>query len=126
MTRSFWPDFTLEELTCRCGCGQALMDPAFMEKLEALRRQLGFPLPVTSGYRCPAHNLAVADSGADGPHTTGKAVDIGVSRVRATQLVAAALAAGFAGVGVKQHGPESGRMVHLDMTDRPEQILWTY
>lgn len=126
MTPSRWTYFSTEELTCHCGCGQMLMDGEFMLKLVALRDLVGVPMPISSGYRCPSHNAAVSHTGDDGPHTTGKAVDIQIARDRATSLVRAALDVGFHGVGIKQHGPDSGRIVHLDMVDRPGQILWTY
>lgn len=124
---SEWKYFTHDELACRCGCGQAAMNHEFMGKLVQLRETIGFPLPVTSGYRCPEHNLAVGDTGASGPHTTGCAVDIAVSRDRATRLVRLALGMGFLGIGLKQHGPESCRFVHLDtVATRVNQIIWTY
>ena len=127
MTPSRWEYFTVEELACRCGCGQAAMNHEFMQRLIDLREYLAFPLPITSGYRCPEHNMAVGDSGASGPHTTGRAVDIAVSRERASRLVKAALGMGFMGIGLKQHGPESGRFVHLDtLASRAGQIIWTY
>jgi uncharacterized protein YcbK (DUF882 family) len=103
------------------------MNHDFMMKLVTLRDMLGYSLPITSGYRCPEHNIAVGDTGAGGPHTTGCAVDIAISRDRATQLIRSALGLGFAGIGIKQHGPESGRFVHLDtVATRAGQILWTY
>ena len=114
-----------DQLACSC-CGVDGLDAEFMAKLDQLREDVGFAMPVNSGYRCPAHNHKVSDTGFTGPHTTGKAVDIGIGRVQATKLVKAALNAGFLGVGVKQHGPDSGRIVHLDMVDRPDQIMWTY
>jgi zinc D-Ala-D-Ala carboxypeptidase len=125
MTPSRWTYFTVEELTCRCGCGQMLMDHEFMLKLVALRDLIGFPMPITSAYRCPAHNARVSSTGDDGPHTTGKAVDIAASYQNAQQIVTQALWMGFLGVGIKQHGPVSGRMVHLDMVPGPKR-LWTY
>lgn len=127
MTPSKWEYFSVEELACRCGCGQVVMNHEFMQRLIDLREYLAFPLPITSGYRCPEHNLAVGDSGASGPHTTGRAVDIAVSRERASRLVKAALGMGFMGIGLKQHGPESGRFVHVDtLASRAGQIIWTY
>jgi uncharacterized protein YcbK (DUF882 family) len=125
MTPSRWTYYTVEELACR-HCGLMLMDHEFMLKMVALRDIFGGPLKITSGYRCPAHNAAVASTGNAGPHTTGKAVDILIARVGATSLVRTALGMGFRGVGIKAHGPDSGRIVHLDMVPRPEQILWTY
>lgn len=114
-----------DQLACSC-CGVDGLDAEFMAKLDQLREDVGFAMPVNSGYRCPLHNHKVSGTGFTGPHTTGKAVDIGISGGRATALVKAALNAGFLGVGIKQHGPAHGRIVHLDMVDRPEQIIWTY
>ena len=126
MTPSRWTYFTVEELTCHCGCGQMKMDGEFMLKLVALRDLFGAPLKISSGYRCPAHNAAVSSTGDAGPHTTGKAADVLIARVGATGLVRVALGMNFRGVGIKAHGPDSGRIVHLDMVPRPDQILWTY
>lgn len=126
-TPSRWSHFTVEELSCRCGCGVAAMNDPFMVRVVTLRDMLGFPLPISSGYRCAKHNLETSDTGNDGPHTRGVAVDIGVSRYNATLLVRAALSMGFRGVGIKQHGPDAGRFVHIDDDPtRTAQILWTY
>ena len=126
-----WPHFSEEEMRCRCGCGRADMDREFMRALEMLREVVAFPMPVTSGFRCPAHDAAVGGSerkGA-GPHTTGKAADILVSGERAYRLVRAALELGFRGIGLKQRGPQEGRFVHLDMLGKEEAArprIWTY
>lgn len=103
-----------------------LMDGEFMSHLVALRRGLGFSLPVTSGYRCPARNAEISSTGNSGPHTTGKAVDIAVSYESAYRLVEAALKSGwFSGVGVRQHG--AVRYIHLDDIGGPGRPrLWTY
>jgi zinc D-Ala-D-Ala carboxypeptidase len=126
MTPSKWPYFSVEELTCQCGCGVMGMDPAFMDALSVLRGTFAQPMQITSGYRCPAHNHDVAETGFTGPHTTGKAVDVLISRVSATALIRLALNSDFRGIGIKQHGSDHGRMVHLDMVERPDQIIWTY
>ena len=123
---SQWQHFTIEELTCRCGCGNTLMDEPFMEKLVNLRRRVKFALPVTSGYRCPSHNHAVSETGLDGPHAQGKAVDIQISGELATILIREALNTGFLGMGIRQHGEHSQRIVHLDTVPRVCQIIWTY
>lgn len=107
----------------------ARMQEGFMAKLVALREQVGFPMPVTSGYRSPEDNAAISSTGTNGPHTTGRAVDISISGENAYKLIAAALAAGFTGIGIKQHGPLVGRYVHLDDLTSPEYPrprIWTY
>lgn len=56
-------NFSREEFACPCGCGQGFrvgdIDPGFILRLEEIREELGRPLFVNSGCRCPAHNAAV-------------------------------------------------------------------
>jgi len=123
---SIWQHFTIEELTCNCGCENMLMDEAFMAKLVFLRKRVKFAMPITSGYRCPSHNHAVSDTGLDGPHAQGKAVDVQISGELATILIRDALNIGFLGVGIRQRGERDKRIVHLDTVPRVCQIIWTY
>lgn len=121
------PHFKSAELVCKCGCGR-LPEQSFMDKVERLRMRCGFPMPVTSGFRCPEYNAKVSSTGAWGPHTTGRAIDIGVSHGRALELVRMALTSGFTGIGIKQHG--AGRFIHLDdLPDgekQPRPVIWSY
>lgn len=123
---SGWRYFTRAELQCRC-CGEVRMHPEFMRKLVELRDRAGFPFPVTSAYRCPRHNSRVSSTGATGPHTTGRAIDIAVSRERALWIVSTAVEYGFTGIGVHQRG--DGRFIHLDdlkYPDYPRPSVWSY
>jgi len=120
--------FTDAELSCR-HCGRQEMDPEFMERLEAIRREYGKPMVVTSGYRCPEYNLRVSRTGASGPHTRGRAADIAVRGGNALELIAIAMKHGCTGIGVLQHGTH--RMVHLDdLPDEsprsPRPWIWSY
>lgn len=130
MSDTPWPHFSAAELACRCGCGlgHESMDTGFMDALEDIRRTCGFPLPVTSAIRCPEHNARVSATGRDGPHTTGRAVDISIRGARALELVVEAVANGMTGIGVQQRGAD--RFIHLDDLDdaarRPRPWLWSY
>ena len=107
-----------------------LPDPVFMEKIEKIRVACGFPIPVTSGARCKAYNAKVSDSGPNGPHTTGRAIDLGVQGSLALLVVKQAFLHGITGIGVKQHGPHTKRFVHLDdlpqSDERPRPTIWSY
>ncbi len=68
-------NFSRSELECPCGCGACYMEPEFMNKLQALRDELGSAITVTSGYRCVDHNREV-DGAAHSQHLYGKAADL--------------------------------------------------
>ncbi len=54
--------------------------PVLTARLDALGKALGVTIYGISGYRTPAHSVAVGGY-ADDPHTRGKAEDIGVNSV---------------------------------------------
>lgn len=135
-----YPNFTEDELRCKCGCGRADMDPAFMEWLQELRNILGKPMVITSGFRCPDHNEVVSKSGTGrtGPHTTGCAIDIAVAYEPAYELMALAIRGvetdvndcmylkPATGVGARQHGNPKRRFVHLDCIDLAQHPRFEY
>jgi zinc D-Ala-D-Ala carboxypeptidase len=116
--------FKIDDFACACGKCQNLINEDFVGRLDDLRHRCGFPLIVSSGYRCPAHNQAVSTTGPNGPHTTGKAADLKVDRAQARTVIGVASAMGFAGLGVNQKG--SGRFIHVDDMDRPVATVWSY
>lgn len=123
-----WANFTRDEFRCRCGNCENKIADSFIDKLQDLREALGFPLKITSGYRCPAHNAKVSGTGRNGPHTTGHAADISVSREQAFKLVSMAAISGFTGIGVAQKG--ASRYIHLDDLSgtggQPRPTIWSY
>lgn len=130
MTGAVSKHFTHDELRCPC-CGVNGIKQPLLDALEKLRERYGKPIPVTSGYRCSAHNRLVSKTGPLGPHTTGLAVDTHVNNaVDAYRLVQLAFELGFTGIGVKQHGDNAGRFVHLDIIlgvqGIPRPAIWTY
>lgn len=121
------PYFTINEFACK-GSGECLMDANFMHQLWQLRAEYGKPMIITSGYRSPAHNKEVSDTGENGPHTHGRAVDISIRGEEAYRLLSGALQHGFTGIGVKQKG--EGRILHLDNLTKdegfPRPWVWSY
>lgn len=53
------PNFTREEVACKCGCGADDIDLKFMLKVQKLRDDYGKPMKVNSGVRCAEHNKSV-------------------------------------------------------------------
>lgn len=120
--------FSRSELRCSC-CEQ--LGPwdaaANVELLEVLRLAVGFPLFITSGYRCPDHPIEVLKA-EPGEHSR-IAVDVTVSGHRALMLTVRAYDRGWTGIGWQQHGAV-GRYVHLDRGDprpnAPRPSAWSY
>lgn len=123
--------FWASELECP-HCGQVVLDPVLLCRLELLRIAWGHALTITSGYRCPIHN---ADPKVDGlPHSrhlSGRAVDLpleavdpatgrlaavivaagGVPRDELERFRSRAVAAGFRAADVVDEGDH----VHLEV-----------
>lgn len=123
--------FKKSEFDCKCGCSGNEMDASFLKKLDRMREMLGFPLIITSGYRCPQYNNRVSSTGLNGPHTTGHAADISVFGYKAFNLLRyAGINPEFTGIGLKQHGDHATRFVHLDDLEshdnRFRPTTWTY
>lgn len=105
------------------------MDPEFMDRLNKIRHNAGFPFRLTSAYRSVEHELEMGRSG-DSAHTLGLAVDIHLTGEQALWVVENARNYGFYGVGVNQTGPYDKRFIHLDMVEssqkQPRPHIWTY
>lgn len=118
-----WPHFSRAEMACR-GAGECRVDPDFLDLLERIRYEFGRPMKVNSGYRSPEYNAKVAKTGATGPHTTGRAVDIAVAGKDAYRLLEIAIAHKITGIGVYQKGKE--RFLHLDILENDDRpMVWS-
>jgi zinc D-Ala-D-Ala carboxypeptidase len=113
--------FPMHERACLC-CGAAEIDPAFMERLVTARLDAGIPFPITSMYRCPAHNREVGSTSDN--HPAGKAADIGCDDPRSRFIIVAALIrAGFTRIGIAR------TFIHCDTMDdagKAPDVIWLY
>ncbi|KZD03066.1 YcbK family protein [Oceanibaculum pacificum] len=104
-----WKNFSPAEIACR-GTGSLRINEEALDKLQALRDQLGRPLIVRSAYRSPAHNRAVGGA-PHSKHLDGTAFDIAMANHDPAAFEAAAREVGFLGFGLY---PRSGFM-HVDL-----------
>ena len=120
--------FTRKELACR-GTEECEMNDEFMSKLEQLRIKFNEPMIITSGYRHPAHNMAIGGARYSA-HVQGRAVDVSVMGKSALRLVRLALGCGMTGIGVAQRGSAAKRFIHLDdledSQENPRPWIWSY
>lgn len=83
--------FQPEEFSCRCGrfCSgyPAQPDRVLVQCADGLRRQLGVPITVSSGLRCPRHNANVGGV-ANSRHLRGKAMDFCAAGKTSDQILA--------------------------------------
>ena len=110
------------DLNCRCKQGLACtaepMKLPFLRKFNALAKEWGKPLHITSGARCKLHNFKIG--GAEhSQHLLSNAVDLNFQDA-AESLEFSALAEkfGFNGIGL------GVRLVHID--DREKVARWNY
>jgi len=110
-------------LACPC-CGEKGMDESFLNLLDLIRSAVKQPLIVTSGYRCPAHNSKVSTTGINGPHTTGKAIDLKANSSLRYLLTMYAQDYGIERIGI------ANTFIHLDGLDQEDGfdqcVMWTY
>ncbi len=126
--------FKPEELKCRCGkCASRgfEMNSDFMKHLDELRELCQFPFILTSAYRCPEHNNKVSNSGSDGEHTTGFAVDIAVNGHQAYLLLDKVYKQGyFTRIGIDRKSGKDG-YIHLGHEEKGKgkfviETVWSY
>jgi len=116
--------FPADELRCRCGeCDGGVMCDEFMLVMSKVRHRCGFPLIVSSGFRCAPYNSAIGGV-IDSTHITGNALDIRISGSRALTLLKVALEENITCIGISQKGDINSRFIHLDW--RPKRRLWSY
>jgi hypothetical protein len=115
-----WPNFTAQELACKCGgrfCnGHYLHDEDFLDRLQDVRNTMNKPLRITSGHRCAQWNAV--QGGAPLSMHKRIAVDIKLAGHDPRELLDAGVRAGFRGLGL-----HTG-FLHLDRRQRP--AVWTY
>jgi len=112
--------FKPEEFACPC-CGVSAVRKELVVKLDQLRDIVGFPLIITSGYRCPKHNAEIGGV-PDSAHTKGLAVDISISTSpKRYRVIRAAITLGFKRIGIAKN------FIHLDIDkEKKQEVLWLY
>ena len=81
---AFELNFTSEEVSCKCGCGNDNISIPLMQRVQIIRWLVNRPLLVTSGVRCPAYNLTPEVGGEPDsehvptPNRPGEGIDLKV------------------------------------------------
>ena len=107
-----WCNFTPDEFKCSC-CGVLDIHSDILDLLQTARGILG-AIQITSAYRCPSHNASVSSTGENGPHTTGKAVDIHVSNSQHRKQLVDYFTPKVTGLGIAK------TFIHIDILTTDE------
>lgn len=81
--------FTLEEFTCKCGCGYNPIQVRLIQVLQSIKNHFNGAITViTSGCRCTTHNKKVRTESLGSKHVLGTAADFYVKGVPTATLLA--------------------------------------
>lgn len=120
MSEQITPNFKKSEFDCKCGCGFNDIDYTLVKKLQEVRDEIGHPIKITSGCRCPDHNKAEGASDFSS-HVTGFAADISCTHSFKRMTLLSVLCKHFRRVGV------ASSFIHVDIDHTKDQdVLWTY
>jgi len=113
--------FIDSEFECKCGCGLNNFSGSFIEILDTLRAECGFPFVIKSGCRCPTHNQNEGGKPTS-DHLTGEGVDIkAIGGYKKFMIVSRALEHGICRIGV------GNSFIHLGTNQtNPQNVFWTY
>ena len=107
-------NFSLCEFQCPC-CKRVMLHPDLLKRLVKLRRTIGEPILINSGYRCKPFNQQVGGVPTS-YHLFGMAADITISNYNLEQLATHADIIGFTGIGIYD------TFIHVDV--RPDKERW--
>lgn len=104
--------FRLSEFQCKCKfphCQATVIYEPLLDLLEKIRLKAGgYPLFITSGFRCSAYNYAIDGSAKMSAHLVGAGVDLRHPHLSPIEIAKVAKECGAGGVGSYQEH------VHVD------------
>ncbi len=117
-----YPNFTKAEFDCKA-TGENNMQHEFMEKLQAIRKDFGRGMTITSGFRSVKHPVEARKTHSNGEHTQGfcadvRCIDSGTRFV----LISLALKHGITRIGVAK------TFLHFGIGGKglPNNVIWDY
>jgi uncharacterized protein YcbK (DUF882 family) len=118
--------FQSHEFTCHClhpECVDQKISAHLVDLLNAVRKTLGSPIQITSGYRCHQHQLDLASKGFEtakgiSQHELGNASDIVGDNMHSLSIIILSLNY-FKAIGF------SKRFIHIDLRSDKER-RWYY
>lgn len=109
-----------DRFKCPC-CGENMMDPRLIHRVETIEEEINQSLTVTSGYRCKKHNEKEGGSETSS-HLKGLAVDLACPASRPRfKIISAAIRLGITRIGIGKN------FLHLDIDRQKDpEVMWFY
>lgn len=119
--KELFPNFTLEEFNCKCGCNYGRASFTLLEMLQIARTKANIPFHINSAFRCKSYNEKIKGSSTSS-HLLGFAVDIRVNDSKDRYIILTALIeAGFKRIGLAK------TFIHVDIDpSKPQGVIWGY
>ena len=80
------PHFHEVEFFCKCGCGRYIQNNELIYLLESIREHYARKVIIVSGTRCKKHNNSLIGSSKYSQHLKGRAADIRVEGIGASEV----------------------------------------
>jgi peptidoglycan hydrolase-like protein with peptidoglycan-binding domain len=115
-------NFRANEFDCqgRGCCSQTPIDTKLVAYLQDIRDHFKKPVIITA-YRCPVHNVKVANAASRSYHTYGQAADFHIDGVSPAEIAKYAESIGVLGIGLYDSASD-GHFVHIDT--RTSKSFW--
>lgn len=124
--RRRWPNFSPREIGRKAQDPEdrmILVQPWALDLLQDLRRELGVPMILNSGYRSPRYNARLKGAAPRSRHVNGVAFDVSMrNQPDAKRFYRLALAVGFRGFGF--YPPGDGEFIHIDLRATGAPAFW--
>ena len=113
--------FKRSEFTCKCGCGETVINDELLYMLDRARSFAKIPFVISSGYRCENHPESKKNPTSS--HIKGLAVDIECKNSNTRAIMMDALVyAEFERFGLHK----SFIHVDIDVVDKVSPVIWLY
>ena len=116
--------FTVGEIVCKDSSPEYIINGAVLEGLEKLRKIIGKPIIINSGYRTEEYNKKVGGA-KDSQHCLGNAIDFHIDGLSSTQIYDILEKNNFLGKVFTGIGLYDG-WVHVDVRPNPNSRGYSF
>ena len=107
-------NFQVKEFACKDGNDKILIDIELVCLLQAIRRHIGQPITIISGYRTTEYNNQI-NGAKNSYHCLGRAIDIQCKHINIYELAMLLVRIGINGVIIY---PQKN-FIHIDNREKP-------